>query len=354
MPEAGMRPNFDESAAIRRTRELLIQRMDETGIKRHAIAKGTGLSEAVISQFLNDKYTGNNVSVAKNIQDWLERQSTQDSGPGKAQYVETAVSKQIKIGLNAAIAASPGDGRIALIYGPAGIGKTFTLQACREMYPTSIYIRIRTGSTSQMGFLKLFASSLGYPGSNCASRHFEEVVHVLKNSGRLIMIDEAHKLADSALEAVRDIHDETYCPIALIGTDEINRRMHEGLRVERRQFADQLNSRICIRRDLTRVMNSRGHGGRRLFTTEEIREMFAREQIRLAPESTRYLADLASTSGYGGLRAVRSILSMLKGKYESELVDIAIIKQAGDIIFDGRLPAIEIETEGQGRAAAAG
>jgi len=341
MTEAGMlKGETITDEAIADCRLMLVQRMTNHKLSQEQVARGLGLSSSVVSQFLAGKYLGDNKQVAIRIRAWLDQELKADAAPKRSLYVQTAVAKQIQVALTAAMQSpmEPGAARIALIYGPAGIGKTYVLQAFQRMNPASIYMRVNIGATNAGGFLRLFCVGVGLGTTPLKTAMFQAIVAKLHASNRLIMIDEAHKLDDEGLETVRDLHDQTLCPFALAGTDEIRRRLQDGLRVARRQITDQFTSRVCIRRDLTRVMQQKGRGGRLLFTVEEICQMFQGERLRLARDSARFLAELASTPGQGGLRTVRSILALCKALKMETAITVDEIKGLCAAIFDGRLP----------------
>ena len=86
---------------------------------------------------------------------------------------------------------------------------------------------------------------LGLSGKGCAYELMNEVVNKLRNSGRLLIIDEAENLPYRALEITRRIHDKTGIGILLVGTNDLL----ENLRGLNNQY-EQLYSRVTFHKVL--------------------------------------------------------------------------------------------------------
>ena len=88
---------------------------------------------------------------------------------------------------------------------------------------------------------------------------------------RLLVVDEAERLSFKALETIRDLHDQTGCPVLFCGKPTIYERL--GFRVlgDYSEVTDQLASRIVMKRDLTEW--TRGHNPEPLFSLADIRKL---------------------------------------------------------------------------------
>ena len=69
----------------------------------------------------------------------------------------------------------------------------------------------------------------------------EFVMERLKNSGRLIIVDNAQRATLSGLRWLLDLHDYAGVPVALIGNPDVLTRLDNS---------DQLSSRIGLRKDI--------------------------------------------------------------------------------------------------------
>ena len=101
---------------------------------------------------------------------------------------------------------------LAICFGPTGIGKTACAMEIHRKYVGSIYIRIMSGFQHPKGLTQALGTTLNVRlGATQTERlhqtQIERVVSALRNSHRLIIIDEAAKLTDPALELLRDLHD---------------------------------------------------------------------------------------------------------------------------------------------------
>ena len=288
--------------------------------------------------------------LARDVRAWMDEDLKRRRAPTYDGFVKTAVASRIITALQFAAKTSG----IAVIYGPAGIGKTMTITAYQSMRPGSIFLRVKVGATSARGFLSMLCDELRVGRTQWIRPMIDRASEKLKDSGRMIMIDEAHRLGYDALEAIRDIHDVTGCPVGLLGTARIVRQIDEGMQESKQWITDQFGSRIAIREDLTAVMSQRGRGGKLLFNQQEIRDIFASQGLRLQPDATHFLASIASTPGLGGLRTVKRVLTMCEVAFGDRAIDLSIVKAAyAKISANGQTP-ITVETENEQREAAAG
>ena len=177
-----------------------------------------------------------------------------------------------------------------------------------ETYVGSIYRRIMHGYHHPKGLTRALSESLGVVATGSLRDHhhhtlLERVMDRLHESGRLVILDEAHKLNDAAIELARDLHDVTGVPILLVATKDLHDRILRTIGPDH----GQTYSRIDIVHHLTQ-----GHdihaGGRSLFTLEEIRKLYQEPPIRLSPDATRYLQGVANQLGYGSLRRCKILL----------------------------------------------
>ncbi len=195
------------------------------------------------------------------------------------------------------------------MYGPAGIGKTVSLKEVAAADPSSVYVRLRSTHLSRTGFLRLMAIATHLSGEGGASRLCDSIVNRLAESHRLIICDEWHAATREIHEALRDIHDETGCPFALMGTDEIYRKLQFTRSRRGEAVYDQFFSRVgwCI--DLTRLA-TKGGGNRPLFTKAEVSQIFRSGKVRLTTDGLEFLQALACSIGLGALRTARRVFEM--------------------------------------------
>ena len=236
---------------------------------------------------------------------WVEQNARQRAVSIEGKFVTTRVAKDM---LNVARLARE-NSTMAMVLGPTGIGKTRCAQAIAEKYVGSIYIRIIAGSQHPKGLTSALAERLKVrkQATYTDRQHhtqIERVIESLRDTNRLIMLDEAGKLKDSALELVRDIHDVAGVPFLLIGTSDLYDR------IIKRVDADhgQLYSRFDIIRHLTQGRNIYGGDGKALYTLADIRELYSDAPLKLSTDAEEFLRDVANQLGHGSLRRCRVLV----------------------------------------------
>lgn len=131
-----------------------------------------------------------------------------------------------------------GEGRLGMIYGRAGRGKTRTSQWYHAHNPGCIYLRIATiWRTSELEFLKALCRELRInPAPSRKGPCFVEIVDRLIANPMPVFLDEIEKLPRSFLDLIRDLSDMSTAPFILIGEEELVSYMRQNRRVWSRVF----------------------------------------------------------------------------------------------------------------------
>ena len=115
--------------------------------------------------------------------------------------------------------------KMGLIYGEPGLGKSQTALwlACKY---DGIYLRASNLMTGRW-LLEEMVKELDEIPRFLSSDNFNLVVKKLKQSPQIIFIDEIDYLMNNykSIETLRDIHDETGCPIIFIGMSLVHRKL---------------------------------------------------------------------------------------------------------------------------------
>lgn len=115
--------------------------------------------------------------------------------------------------------------KMGLVYGEPGLGKSQTALwlACKY---DGIYIRVTNLMTGRW-LLEEIVKELDEIPRFLTSDNFNIVVKKLKNNPQVIFIDEIDYLMNNykTIETLRDIHDETGCPIIFIGMSLVHRKL---------------------------------------------------------------------------------------------------------------------------------
>jgi hypothetical protein len=201
----------------------------------------------------------------------------------------------------------------AIVHGPAGVGKTITALAIRAEKPGSIYISIKTAGQSKLAVLESIAQAMRLPNIKMTSRQiFQQIEGALKDTGRLLLIDECHKLVgrthDDAMHCLRDLHDSAGVPMVWLGVSSLAAYIQQG-QAQNYEPLDQIHSRVGMWVNLTEAAQQTDGGGG-LYTIEDIQKIITAGQIRITPDGVRYLQGLANTFGAGALRTVAKLLQL--------------------------------------------
>lgn len=219
-------------------RESIIQYRDMSGKSQSEIAKELGISSGQLSAFISGTYKAPHTVVPK-IEALLQRNESQKLAPKTPPFAETTVSRQVMD----AIEYCHLQGKIGVIYGDAGIGKTMGIRQYCERNPMAILITVSPAFATMSGVNDLLSEQIGIREKN-ARRIYLEMVNRLKGSGRVIIIGEAQHLTKKTLEHLRSISDETGVGICFVGNEEVYSRLKGSGKAD---FA-QIFSRIAIRR----------------------------------------------------------------------------------------------------------
>lgn len=199
------------------------------------LAKQAGVSGAALSTFLAGTYQGRNENVAKKLLPVLEAMKSRETAAlivKEPDIIETSVMREMWFGLQ--YASDRND--VIVIYGAPGIGKTVTLESYVKTNPSALFFtaspNIRSGRDIMEEILE--AMNKRAEGRNKALE--KNIINSLKNSNRMIIIDEAHFLRLDGLETLRRIYDATKCPLVLVGNPKIMEAITEKNKTITGQF----------------------------------------------------------------------------------------------------------------------
>lgn len=217
--------------------EQLNQFMQAHNIKQETVARGVGVSSAVISQWRQGKYMGNNEEVEARVAAYLERELGKLSKPELTQVFVNTTTAQKMLDMLRLTHLSRENG---LLYAQAGTGKTTTIRHYAQQYPDVILIEADVTDTPSV-VLKSIAKKIGTSTSGSLNDIKEGILEKLTQSGRMIIVDEAEQLSTKSLEILRRLHDKAGIGLVLVGMP----RLLSNLLGKRGELA-QLYSRIGL------------------------------------------------------------------------------------------------------------
>lgn len=233
----------------------------DTGKTQTAAAQELGISGGALSSFLSGSYKTPHMIVpkVKNLMEINEKKQIVLSDPP---YVETTVSRMVEN----AIKYSHLRGKISVVYGDAGIGKTQAFRHYLKENNLAIGITISPTYASITGVNELLAEQLGVR-ERVSRKITAEIIARLKGSGRVIIIDEAQHLTVRALNHIRCLSDEAEIGVCLIGNEEVYSKLKGSGKAD---FA-QLFSRIGMREPVS-IHDIKKEDVQKVFRVAELAE----------------------------------------------------------------------------------
>ncbi len=216
--------------------EKLENYLKAEGLSQAKAAPIIGISAAVLSQYRRSIYDkGDITEVEKKLEEFFRLKDEQAEHTRKAEpfgtargYVPTSISESAyKL-----IRYCQLEKGIVVIDGDAGIGKTKAAAKYLQDNPaTSVYVKAAPSTSSVRSLLKVIAKALKMPENQRTEDLSVMIQEKLKNTDKVLIIDEAQNLKFLALEEIRGWVDEDPFTgklgigIVLIGNDEVYNKM---------------------------------------------------------------------------------------------------------------------------------
>lgn len=213
----------------------LTELMARKGYSQTQVARAIGKSVAVINQYIQGKYQGDVKSIDGLVSGFINREREKEKAARiNVSFVNTLTArKALEV-----ISLAQLDGDINVIYGDAGLGKTMTLRQYASEHRDALLIEADPGYTART-VLEELCTLLGLSRNGNMHQLSEACIDALRDSGRLLMVDEAENLPYRALETLRRIHDKAGIGIVLAGMP----RLIINLKGKRGEYK-QLYSRV--------------------------------------------------------------------------------------------------------------
>lgn len=178
--------------------------MARRGYTQTHVARAIGRSSAVINQYLQGKYQGDMADIEERISAFVTREREKENSRRiKAKFVATGMAAK---GLEV-LAYAHLECEICVLYGAAGLGKTMILREYAARNRDAVLIEADPGYTART-LLEELCRQLGVKVRGNIHELIDACVRELRDSGRLLMVDEAELLPYRALEVLRRLHDK--------------------------------------------------------------------------------------------------------------------------------------------------
>jgi len=241
-------PEHTDEAALR---EAVRKEMHRAGMSQARLAKESGIHQSRLNLWLGGKYSGNGQNVAQELARWFRAVTERREQAAAGRLIETpewlptptanAIMNALRYAQNA--------GDIALIYGGAGVGKTFTARRYQEDRPCVWIATMTPAMNSISACLTRIALAVGTPEiPRGAARAENAIIAAVEGRNGLLIVDEAQFLPPAGLDAVRSLHDASGMGLCFMGNETVYTQITGGSR--KAHFA-QIFSRVGIKTRLT-------------------------------------------------------------------------------------------------------
>ncbi|HDS5613180.1 TPA: AAA family ATPase [Klebsiella pneumoniae subsp. pneumoniae] len=215
--------------------------MTRKGYSQTQVARAIGKSTAVINQYLQGKYVGDVPAIDALARSFINREVEKEKSQKiTARFVPTVTSRK---GMDV-IRYAHLDGDLNVIYGAAGLGKTMILREYAAQHRDALLIEADPGYTARV-VLEELCGLLGISKRGNMHELSEACIAALRDSGRLLMVDEAENLPYRALETLRRIHDKSGIGLVLAGMPRLIINL-KGKRGEYQQLYSRVGFALCI------------------------------------------------------------------------------------------------------------
>ncbi len=320
-------PKSDQD--LGQAREFVNNTILDGVVTQAELCRRTGIKPTAVSTFRNNCWKGKlgtQFTVAKELctaidQLLTERRAAETSVSG---YVSTRMAEQ---GMNT-IRYAVKRKYLAALMAPNGAGKSMLLQAARDSFAGAVLMIVDGDQASPIAFLRVWAGALGLSTDGRRSDLRNRIVNCLIQSGRLILIDEADQLPPPTLNTIRQIWDEAQIPIVLAGAPTLKQTLTtRRIGTESAELMARLYRRVKICTDLTIMENPETGEREPLFTVADIKKVFARGNVRFAPEALDMLCKLANRPHGGGLGYCATLVQYARDFYPDELITPSLIRR---------------------------
>lgn len=230
--------------------QKLEQYLEAEGLSQAKAAPILGLSTAVLSQYRRSVYDKGDIEeVEKKLEEFFRIKEEQGQNIRKAEPFRATLQGYIPTSISEAaykmIRYCQLEKGIVVIDGDAGIGKTKAAAKFLQDNPTTtIYLKASPSTSTLRSLMKMIARALKLPETLRTDELSVSIQEKLKQTDKIIIIDEAQNIKFSALEEISRWTDEdmfTGRPgvgIVLIGNVEVYNKM---LGRQEAIFAQQFN-----------------------------------------------------------------------------------------------------------------
>ncbi len=305
--------------------------MKENNVSFSQMSKALGYSAGTLQSFVRGSYCGKVQELSSKITSFLNDKARKKRQKNSIGFINTTVAMKIKTLITQVAAFSDDEGKIGLIIGDGGHGKSFCLGEYAKINQSSIYILLdQTMRTTSI--FKAIAAGLGIGTSGSMCVVAERIVRRAADRHCILLLDEASHLTVKQLDQVRQIIAvKAKTPVVLAGNSALLKIVMSDSHRGGYESLDQFTSRLVQVLNLDEIASE---GGGDLYTASDVRRLYEYGGIRLVSGAVDKIKRILHTPQSGRMRTCSLIIRALhvsgvvreKGEIAAEMIRDAIIE----------------------------
>lgn len=310
---------------IKRVKASLKAFIAEHDLTQGKVAKLLGISSTTVNHFLSRGYKGNVRRLINRIVNLINSVDRKSRGSKYSGFVQTTVAKRISTLITQTDAFSVDEGKIGLIIGDGGHGKSLCMRQYARANKNTIYV-VLDETMSSTGIFAEIARRLKVSVAGCMAMVVRRIIGSLKCRNLIIMLDEASGLTVKQLNQLRQIIVvKSRCPLVLAGNSDLLKTVMQQTTKHGYESLDQFTSRLVSVLNLDELSLDKDGP---VYTAEDIRKLYEYGGIRLTTDAVDTLKRICRTPKSGRLRTCSHIIAALhtaKAVDEAGYIDEAMI-----------------------------
>lgn len=217
---------------------------DASGNTNVTLGKKLGYPDGTaVSKYISNKYDRDPADIEDRIVDLLKNESRRRAQGGS--IFATSVINQADSFFDSVQRTNT----VGVFHSPAGLGKSTAIVAYLEKHPTAVLLTANAAQNDATGIRQLFWGSVNHRGYCNGQARWDYLVEKFAGSGRLIIVDNAQRIASTGRDFLFDFRDATGCPIVLVGNPAILQRVAQN----DQQFSRTVKEHEAVLRDPAKI-----------------------------------------------------------------------------------------------------
>lgn len=327
---------------IEKAAKALQDYLKDTGEPVAKFARAVGYSPAVIGAFIKGTYGGDVQKVANKVVNYLNAQGRKSRNGRGEGFIPTTVAKRIGTLITQTMAFSSDEGKIGLVIGDGGHGKSYCLRAYAKANQNAVYVELDQTMSAKQIFGQI-AEAFRIDASGALPTITKRLADHLRERHTVLILDEASSLSISHLDKLRQIIAvKGRCPVILAGNADLLKTIMQPSTKRGYESLDQFLSRLMMVLNLDEIaLDDDGP-----YTIEDLRRLYEYGGITLTAGAVRKLRQICKTPKSGRLRTCTLIIRALHTAgvvFETGCITAELIVQAIyelDLPIRARLPML--------------